>query len=154
MNSATPVEQEIEVKKLGIFKSKKLIKKDVFWEFMQEKSQEQVEFDNSGIAFCDLDMILDARGKMIFDFGIEESNELSKIRETSMALFDSGSATSALEFLVNTDLQRPEIESFYKSEGREDESEFGCNAVLSALETAKIWLSTVNKNEIGLLIVG
>ena len=71
-----------------------------------------------------------------------------------MALFDNSSATSALEFLENTDLQRPEIELFYKSEGREDESEFGCNAVLSALETVKIWLSSVSRNEIGLLIVG
>ncbi len=128
---------------------------DGFWQFLREHAREQNEYNYSADGFLDLELILAEKESMIFSFGETElSQQLSDIRKTSIAVFDEPDAQKALEMLGQAAITKVKVRQYYQENRPPEYKEPGTKAVLAAFEQAKEWLSSVQNDEIGILILG
>ena len=154
LEAANPQRRTVQ-KKFLFFKRDVEETFDGFWDFLKKHANEQEEYGYSGIGFCDLDLVLAERDRMLFDFGLlEPSQQLSAARNTDMAVFDQQTATAELAMLDSIALTEPEVKQYFRQDGRPDEEGVGTEAVLAAYAQAKKWLSSVHSSEVGILIVG
>ena len=154
LQAATPEIKVVEKKGL-LFKKKVEERVDHFFDFLKEHAAEQDEYPYSGDGFCDLDLVLEDKGCLLFDAGsCDLASKMSEVRGTSIAVFDRAAAAAALQKLDSVRLTQDELHRFYQEEGRPEDEEAGSEAVLAAFAVARKWLASVAEEQIGLLIVG
>jgi len=154
LEAVAPQKRKVEKRTL-IFKRKVEETFDGFWQFLREHAREQKEYGYSADGFLDLELILAEKGSMIFTFGATElSQQLSDLRRASIAVFDELDAQKALEMLSRVAITEVEVRQYYQENRPPEYEELGTEAVLAAFEQAKKWLSSVQNDEIGILILG
>ncbi|GEM_PF-6778217 len=152
--AATPETKLIE-KKGFLFKRKLEEQIDHFWDFLNRHATEQQSYAFSGTGFCDLDLVLEEKGCMLFDFGNTElASKLSVIRASSIAVFDAPAAQTVLSKLSDLGLKEAEVRNYYQENHPSEYEDPGTEAVLAAYDLCLTWLSKVGDEDIGILMIG
>lgn len=112
-------------------------------------------FDESGVVFSDLDMLLDARGAAPLGAGrmIAESDRLSAALETTAALFDHEGARAELAALDVVAPTAAEIARYAVATYGEDAPELTV-FITAGLAHLRRWLASVEPGSVGVMIVG
>jgi hypothetical protein len=153
LEAAVPQKREVE-KRAFIFKRKVKVF-DGFWEFLAEHACEQEAYGYSADGFLDLELILAEEESIISGLGDAQlSNQLSSIRKASIAVFDAPAAHKALGMLGRIAITESQVRRYYQQNYPPEYKEPGTEAVLAAYGQVKRWLSAVQGDEIGILIVG
>ena len=138
-----------------LFKRKAVERVDDFWHFLSKHAIEQERFPFSGVAFVNLDLLLEERGCALVDLGdCDVARKVSNARQTQVAIFDHGTAGVALAKLNQFGLQEAEVRVLCREECPGEDEEEETEAVLAAFDIAKRWLGSVGEAEIGLMMVG
>jgi hypothetical protein len=162
--SATKLEQLIISSKIKIVEShsgilffKKTLTKQVddFWSFLKTNATSLKEFEYSGNSFLTLHDILAERKVDFYDFELSEASAVFREnRSDSSFIISADSASQLLEKLKTIKISSEEIATNYLSFYEEPIPEGGVEAVANAFMIFKVWLSSVETNQIGIFLFG
>jgi hypothetical protein len=128
---------------------------DNFGSFLATDATPLKAYDYSGYTFLTLQDILEERGLDFYDAEINDASAIFREnRQDSSFIISSESATELLIKLKEISISDTEIEANYLSYYEEPIPEGGVEAVRSAFEILKVWLGSVEVNQIGLFLFG
>ena len=127
---------------------------DAFSDFLDEQALEQDTYNYSAGGFLDLDLILMNKKEMIWSFCDQElSNEIYEIRNESIAVFDKTASESVFIMLSEINLSEADILEYFQEKNLSAEDEkSGMEAIFAAFDQAQKWFSSVQEDEIGILL--
>jgi hypothetical protein len=122
--------------------------------FLDAHGARHAEFEYSGHAFCDLELLLDDEGVSMFGSSLTaEAEQLCTLLATSVELYDFASAREVLGALEPMELSAEKVAAFLQSERGDVEPE-GVEALQAAFQQHKEWLHRVKPDSLGVLIIG
>lgn len=152
--AAAPQRQVIE-KKILCFTRKIEQTVDVFWDFLREQATPQENSGYSGTGFTDLELVLEAKGINLYQFGAGEfARKLAAARPAIVAVFDHADALNTLKMLDETTLTRDEARQYSQEDFPNEDDVMVAESILAAYDLFKKWLGSVEESQIGLLMIG
>jgi len=128
---------------------------DNFGNYLESNATSLKVYDYSGYSFLTLQDILEERGLDFYNSEISDASAIFREnRGDSSFIISSESAAELLMKLEGISISSAEIKENYLSFYEEPIPEGGVEAVTNAFEILKVWLGSVEINQIGLFLFG
>jgi len=125
-----------------------------WFDYIESNAHEEAQFEYSGIALSDLDLMLSDSGESVFTLGLPESAALSQHSQASVALLDHDIASALLPRLESLELTEADVIRFYDADEKPPEWRCDPAAVVAARDQLVTWCRAVTPGRLGLLMVG
>lgn len=154
MEAAIPKQITRKVRLLGVIPCTTTEQKDAYWEFLKAHARECGEPD-SGSVYCELDLFLEEKHTMLFDLALKgTSDQLSRARGSSNAVFDYAAAQKATAMLGEVDFGEEAIRNYCATGGSAFSAEELIEALQAAAPRARAWMDEVGRSDLGILMIG